>query len=148
MIPNVQRIVAAAIRNKRRLSLCYDGRPQARVVEPHLIYSSSQKTGTLLAYQVQGYHSSKRQGSFWRAFQLRKIDEISVSDELFLPRIDEGYFKVAALIKGETSLRVNDADAYMHFNPAIYGPPMPIYLATSPSLTMPLLRPGEKPGSV
>ena len=139
MIPNVQHIVAAAIRNKRRLGLRYDDRPQDRFVEPHIIYTSDQEVATVLAYQVRGYHSSRRQGSFWRPFQLRKIDEISVIDELFLPRIGEGYFKVAALIKGQTLLRVNDADAYMHFSTAIHGPPVPVYIATSPSLTMPRL---------
>ena len=137
MIPNVQHIVAAAIRNKRRLGLRYDGRPQDRFVEPHIIYTSDQEVATVLAYQVRGYHSSRRQGSFWRPFQLRKIDEISVIDELFLPRFSEGYFKAAALIKGQTLLRVNDADAYMHFSKAIHGPPLPVYIGTSPSLTMP-----------
>jgi len=141
VIPNVQHIVAAAIRNKRLLGLFYDGQPHDRFIEPHIIYTSTQEILIVLAYQVRGYHSSKRQDSFWRPFQLRKIDEISVLDELFLPRIGEGYFKVAALIKGQTHLRVNDADAYMHFSPAIYGPPVPVYIATSPSLTMPRIEP-------
>ena len=144
MIPNVQHFVAAAIRNKRRLCLRYDGRPQDRFVEPHIIFASDQEIVTVLAYQVRGYNSSRRQGSFWRPFHLGKIDEISVIDELFLARIGEGYFKVAALIKGRTLLRVNDADAYMHFSTAIHGPPVPVYIATSPSLTMPRIVPGSK----
>lgn len=144
MIPNVQHIVASAIRNKRRLRLYYDGRPDDRFVEPHIIYISDQEIVMALAYQVWGHHSSRRQGPFWRPFQLRKIDEISVTDELFLPRIGEGYFKVAALIKGRTLLRVKDADAYMHFNTAIYGPPVPVYIATSPSLTMHQVEPRIK----
>ena len=145
MIPNVQHIVAAAIRNKRRLGLRYDGRLHDRFVEPHVIFTSDQDTLTVLAYQVRGYHSLRRQGSFWRPFQLRKIDNISVIDELFLPRISEGYFKVAALIKGQTLLRVNEADAFMHFSTAIHGPPVPVYIATSPSLTMPRVVSTSKP---
>jgi len=76
---------------------------------------------------------------------LRKIDNIAVIDELFLPRIGEGYFKVAALIKGQTLLRVNEADAFMHFSTAIHGPPVPVYVATSPSLTMPRVASTSKP---
>ena len=145
MIPNVQHIVAAAIRNKRRLGLCYDGQSHDRFVEPHIIFTSDQDTLTVLAYQIRGYHSSRRLGSFWRPFQLRKIDNIAVIDELFLPRIGEGYFKVAALIKGQTLLRVNEADAFMHFSTAIHGPPVPVYVATSPSLTMPRVASTSKP---
>lgn len=144
MIPNVQHFVAAAIRNKRRLSLLYDGKRKERIVEPHIIYVAEAKILTLLAYQVRGYHSSKRQGSFWRPFQLRKVDAISVTEELFLPREREGYIKVASLIKGETLLRVQHADDYMYFNATIYGPPLPVYLATSPSLTLSLLGSGSK----
>jgi hypothetical protein len=68
-----------------------------------------------------------------------------VIDELFLPRFGEGYFKVAALIKGQTLFRVNDADAYMHFSKAIHGPPVPVYIATSPSLAMPRITSRRKP---
>ena len=79
----------------------------------------------MLAYQVRGYHSSKRQGPFWRPFQLRKIDHISVMDELYEPRIEAGFFKVAALVKGEILLKVEEAGEYTYFNTGIYGPPSP-----------------------
>lgn len=136
MVPNVQHIIQAAIRNKRRLSIRYDGRPHERVVEPHLLYRSDQDVITILAYQVRGYHSSKRRGSFWRPFQIRKIDSISVTDELFTPRMREGYIKVCDLIQGTALIRVNGADAFMHFNPGIYGPPTPAYLASTPTMLM------------
>ena len=92
--------------------------------------------GELLAYQVRGYHSSKRRGSFWRPFQIRKIDAISVTEELFTPRMKEGYIKVCDLIQGTALVRVNGADAYMHFNPAIAGPPTPAYLTSTPTMLM------------
>ena len=139
MIPNVQNIIQAAVRNKRRLSLRYDGRSHARIVEPHLLFRSDQDVITMLAYQVRGYHSSKRRGSFWRPFQIRKIDSISVTDELFTPRMKEGYIKVCDMIQGTALVRVDGADTYMHFNPAIYGPPTPAYLAASPSMLLHML---------
>ncbi len=125
LIPNVQTIVAAAMRSRRRLKVHYDRRVAPRVLEPHLIFLSEEKSLNLLAYQVRGYHSSKRQGPFWRPFQLRKIDHISVMDELFEPRIEAGFFKVVAMVKGEILLRVEEAGDYTYFNTEIYGPPSP-----------------------
>lgn len=118
------------------MSLRYDGRPHERIVEPHLLYRSDQDVITILAYQVRGYHSSKRRGSFWRPFQIRKIDSIVVTEELFAPRMKEGYIKVCDLIQGTALVRVNGADAYMHLNPDIAGPPTPAYLASTPTMLM------------
>lgn len=125
MIPNVQNILVAAIRSRRRLKMHYDGRIAARVLEPHVIYMSEENLLTLLAYQVSGYHSSRRHGPFWRPFQVRKIDHVSIMDELFEPRIESGYFKVAAMIKGRVLLRVKEVGEYTYYNNAIYGPPVP-----------------------
>lgn len=125
MIPNVQSMVVAAVRSRRRLKVHYDGHVAVRVLEPHIVYTSKEKILTLLAYQIRGYHSSKRQGPFWRPFQLRKIEHISVMDELFEPRIEAGYFKIAAMVKGQILLRVQEAGEYTYLNSAIYGPPLP-----------------------
>lgn len=125
MIPNVQLIISAALRNRRRLQVHYDRRVAGRILEPHIIYSSEEGVITLLAFQVRGYSSTKREGPFWRPFQLRKIDHISVTDELFEPRIEAGYFKVAAMVKGRVLLRVQEAADYTYLNTDIYGPPSP-----------------------
>lgn len=125
LIPNVQNILTAAVRSRRCLKIHYDGHVAVRFVEPHIIYISEDKVLTLLAYQVRGYHSSKRQGPFWRPFQVRKIDRLSVSDEMFDPRIEAGFFKVAAMVKGQVLLRVQEAGEYTYLNKGIYGPPLP-----------------------
>jgi len=125
LIPNVQNILVAAIRCRRRLLLHYDGRVASRVVEPHIIYTSEENLLVLLAYQVRGYHSSKRHGPFWRPFLARKIEHISVMDELFEPRVEAGFFKVAAMVEGQVLLRVKEAGDYTYLNTAVYGPPVP-----------------------
>jgi hypothetical protein len=103
----------------------YDRRVAVRILEPHILYASESSVLMLLAFQVKGYHSSSRQGPFWRPFQLRKIDHISVTDELFEPRIEAGYFKVAAVLKGSVVLRVQEAGEYVFLNTALSGPPSP-----------------------
>ncbi len=141
MLPNVQRLIVSAIRNKRCVLIRYDGRSHSRVVEPHLLYQSQDGGLTLLAYQVRGYHSSKRKGSFWRPFQLRKIDSIYVMAELFEPRIQQGYKAVSELIRGSSVARVDVAPSrYNYFNPARYGPPTPAYLAPTPTMMLRLAK--------
>lgn len=90
----------------------------------------------MLAYQVRGYHSSKRRGSFWRPFQLRKIDNISVTDEIFSGRVREGFRNVCKLIRGDSLLSVRLNDPYDYFRPELCGPVAPAYLASTPSLMM------------
>ena len=53
------------------------------------------------------------------------------------------------MIQGTALMRVDGADTYMHFNPAIYGPPTPAYLAASPSMLMRMLAANnaEKPAN-
>ena len=134
MIPNAQNLVVAAIRNKRRLVIRYAGRSRSRTVEPHMLYHSEEGALTILCYQVDGYHSSKRQDSFWRPFQVKKIDNLVVEPEVFSPRLKEGFNEVHGLIRGTVLNRVvTEPDAYMHFTSEIYGPPTPAYLASSPS---------------
>jgi predicted DNA-binding transcriptional regulator YafY len=99
---NVQRIIASAIHNRRRLFIRYNGQANARLIEPHVLYRTTEGIFALVAYQVRGYQSSVRRGTFWRPFQLDRIDSISVTDETFLPRIRQGYETVVALMRGET----------------------------------------------
>lgn len=134
MIPNVQRLLTSAIRNRRRVLLRYDGRERSRVVEPHLLYSGSNGM-TLVGYQIRGYHSSRRQGAYWRPFQLGKIDHIYVTDETFTPRQKQGYETVSKVVRGAVVASVEvKPSKYSYFNPAVYGPPRPAYLAATPSL--------------
>ena len=141
MIPNLYKTIASAIRNKRRIVIRYSGRSLSRVVEPHALFKSEDGDVTLLGYQVRGYHSSKRNDSFWRPFQLRKIDNIHVSQELFEARLSQGYATVARTLKGEILSALEcGPDDYRFFDSRIYGPPVPAYLAPTATLMMRLAR--------
>jgi hypothetical protein len=106
MLPNLVPTLTAAIRNRRCAILRYDGKMESRTVEPHVLFRANADL-VLVAYQVKGYHSSRREGSFWRPFSLQKIDSLVVADELFVPRLAHGYEKVLAAIKGEILMRVD-----------------------------------------
>lgn len=134
MIPNVKRLVGSAIRNRRRMLIRYDGKERSRVIEPHMLYYSRNGGMNLLAYQIRGYHSSKRKGSYWRPFQLSKIDSIYVTEETFQARQKEGYSAVSKLVRGDNLVSIDTSpDRYCYFNPAMFGPPTPAYLAATPS---------------
>ncbi len=144
MLPNAQRLITSAVRNKRRVLIRYDGRSQSRVVEPHILYRSEAGNLTMVGYQVRGYHSSKRRGSFWRPFQLRKIDSMHVLDEVFEPRLREGYSAVAATIRGALLAKLESKEnRYTYLSTELQGPPTPAYLAATPTL---MLRMANKTG--
>jgi len=148
MIPNLYKTIASAIRNKRRIVIRYNGRSRSRVVEPHAIYRGEDGEVNLLGYQVRGYHSSKRNGSFWRPFQLHKIDNIHVSQELFEPRLSAGYAAVVSSLKGQVLAALGEgSDEYRFFDARVYGPPVPAYLAPTPTLMLQMSRSGGAHGT-
>lgn len=137
MLPNINQIIGAAIRNKRRLLLRYDGRSNTRVVEPHLLYRAKNGVTTMVAYQISGYHSSKRHGTFWRPFQLKKVDSVYVMNDVFTTRNANGYDEVIKLVKGEIISQVPSPESpYSFFEPEVCGPPIPAYLSPTPSVVM------------
>jgi len=145
MLPNINEIVSSAIRNKRRLLLRYDGRSNTRVVEPHLLYRAENGAVTMVAYQISGYHSSKRRGTFWRPFQLKKVDSVYVMNDVFEARIAQGYESVSKLVKGEITSRITTDDSpYSFFRPGRYGPPIPAYLSPTPSVVMRAVSPNSR----
>ncbi|MDH3637768.1 MAG: WYL domain-containing protein [Gammaproteobacteria bacterium] len=145
MLPNIKEVVSAAIRNKRRLLLRYDSRSHTRVVEPHLLYRSENGALTMVAYQISGYHSSKRRGTFWRPFQLKKVDSVYVMNDVFETRNAQGYDSVIKLVKGEIVSHVTPDDSlYNFFKPAAYGPPIPAYLSPTPSVVMRAVSPTSR----
>lgn len=147
MIPNLYKTIASAIRNGRRIVIRYNGRPGSRVVEPHMLFKSESGGMGLLAYQVRGYHSSKRNGSYWRAFHLQKIDNIHVSQELFEPRVGHGYAAVSRSIKGEILAALQpEASEYRFFDDRVQGPPVPAYLAPTPALMLRMARDSTRQG--
>jgi hypothetical protein len=129
VLPNLIPTLTAAIRNRRCVVLRYDGKTETRTVEPHVLFRTHGDRGgdlVLVTYQVKGYHSSRREGSFWRPFGLQKIDSLVVADELFVPRLAHGYENVLAAIKGEVLMRVDPKPTdYTFQGTGIYGPPAP-----------------------
>lgn len=141
MIPNLYKTIASAIRNKRRILIRYNGRAMSRVVEPHALFKAEDGEVSLLGYQVRGYHSRKRNGSFWRPFQLKKIDNVHVSQELFEARLSHGYAAVARSLKGQMMSALDvEPDDYRFFDARLYGPPVPAYLAPTPTLMLRMAR--------
>jgi len=126
MIPHLSSIITAAIHGKRRLHVQYKGQA-ARVIEPHLLYRTGSGRFVMQAYQVSGYTSGRRKPPFWRPFQLAKVTAVHVTDDLFVPRIAEGYGAVRKALREEPMAAVEemgDSD-YVYFNPAVCGPPKP-----------------------
>ncbi len=78
---------------------------------------------TLIAYQLRGDHSSNRRGTFWRPFQLSKINSIYVSQDVFTPRVRQGYETVIELIRGDTIAVVDvKPSEYFFHHRGIQGP--------------------------
>lgn len=126
MLPNAQQLISTAIRTRRRLLIRYDGYAHARVVEPHMLYRARDGVLTLIAYQVRGYHSNKRRGTFWRPFRLVNIDSVYVTGETFSPRIRQGYKTVSDLINGESIAKVEVTPGdYDFFHRGAYAAPAP-----------------------
>jgi hypothetical protein len=126
MIPNLIEILSGAIANKRRVSIRYKGQEEPRIIEPHILYKTRGGRYVVESYQVRGYSSGGRVPPFWRPFQLRKMTTVIVLDELFTPRIVEGFQTIRKLVSGETAAIVELAEnEYFYFNSQLYGPPKP-----------------------
>ena len=126
MVINIIDTVSAAIVNRRRLRISYKGQSGTRLVEPHMLYRTPSNRYILESYQVGGYSSGGRVPPFWRPFRLRKVSSVQVVDELFDPRIVEGYQTIRKLVNGQILSAVELEDnEYCYFNAGVYGPPKP-----------------------
>lgn len=99
---NILQILSKAIKDRRCLALRYQDQKAVRVVEPHAIYTDEHSQLMLDAYQVRGYSSSGRPLPFWRPFRIKKITDVEVLKEVFVPRTAEGFS--AARLKYKTGL--------------------------------------------
>jgi predicted DNA-binding transcriptional regulator YafY len=72
--------IAAAIRQKRRLQVDYDG--AARVFEPHTLGADASGALLVCGYQVRG-GSRSGQSSGWKTFSLARIGAVAALDEHF-----------------------------------------------------------------
>ena len=66
---------------------------------------------------------------------------------MFEPRAKEGFHNVCELIQGTLLEKVRVDEEYSFFEPRVYGPPTPAYLATAPTLTLRIANRPETPES-
>jgi predicted DNA-binding transcriptional regulator YafY len=88
---NILQILSKAIKERRCVALRYQDQKAVRVVEPHAIYTDEHSQLMLDAYQVRGYSSSGRPLPFWRPFRIKRIADVDVLKEVFMPRTAEGF---------------------------------------------------------
>jgi len=91
LLPNVLKVLSAAIRDRRCVAIRYHGQREIRVVEPHAVYTNDRGELVVDAYQVRGFSASKRESPYWRPFRLRKIAALSLLKEQFEIRSKEGF---------------------------------------------------------
>ena len=91
MIPNILQLLTKAIGEKHCVAIRYHDQRHVRVVEPHVVYTHESGELVLDAFQTRGYSSSGRPPPFWRPFRLKKINAISVLQENFETRVQEGF---------------------------------------------------------
>jgi len=122
VLADTLKVVTSALQQQRRLAIRYNGHVNLCVIEPHVLYRAQDGMLVLVAYQKGSYLSSVRRGTFWRPFQLRRIENIYVTDELFSPRFRQGYKTVAALIRGEILAGLElTTDGYGTFDQGMRG---------------------------
>ena len=127
---NILQILSRAIKERRCIAIRYQGQRSVRVVEPHAIYSDDQSQLMLDAYQIRGHSSSGRPLPFWRPFRVKKIDEVEVLKNVFVPRTSEGFS--AARLKYKNGLvAIVEAPGAVFSNPEPtmeVGPPRPPHM--------------------
>ncbi len=128
MIPNILEILSAAIINKRCVAVRYKGQTQTRFIEPHILYRTKSGRYVVESYQIRGHSAGGRLPPFWRPFQLKKITTVQVLEELFNPRVVEGFQTIRKMVTSEIIGVVEMAEnEYFYFNSGVYGPPKPQY---------------------
>ena len=130
---NILQMLTKAIRERRCVALRYQDQRSVRVIEPHAIYSDEHSQLMLDGYQIRGHSSSGRPLPFWRPFRIKKIADVEVLKEVFMPRTAEGFS--AARLKYKNGLV---AIVEVPSNPFSYpeatlemGPPRPEHLRRS-----------------
>ncbi len=91
MLPNIIALLSQAVTEKHCVAIRYRDQRQVRVIEPHAIYSNDRGELVVDAYQTRGFSESGRPTPFWRPFRLKQIAAASVLQEIFKPRMAEGF---------------------------------------------------------
>ncbi|OCB70134.1 hypothetical protein B0A79_01335 [Flavobacterium piscis] len=76
--------IIEAIENQNIIEFSYEGK--SRVVEPHCYGKTTAGNEAIRAYQIDGFSSSGKMG--WKIYDLRKADDIEVTNDTFSTRND------------------------------------------------------------
>ena len=79
---NIKETIIFAIKSRKKVELNYKGEG-LRLVCPHALYISSTSKILVDSYQLSGYSTHAEQIPGWRPFDISKITEIKVLDEIF-----------------------------------------------------------------
>lgn len=91
MSQNILQLLVNAVKQKRCVAVRYRDQNQVRVLEPHVIYTDDNGEIVVDAFQTRGYSAAGRPVPFWRPFRVKKIGALSILNEGFSPRYDEGF---------------------------------------------------------
>ena len=91
MSQNILQLLVNAVKQKRCVAVRYRDQNQVRVLEPHVIYTDDSGEIVVDAFQTRGYSAAGRPVPFWRPFRVKKIGALSILNEGFIPRYDEGF---------------------------------------------------------
>jgi len=91
MSQNILQLLVNAVKQKRCVAVRYRDQNQVRVLEPHAIYTDDSGEIVVDAFQTRGYSAAGRPVPFWRPFRVKKIGALSILNEGFSPRYDEGF---------------------------------------------------------
>jgi hypothetical protein len=82
------------------------------------------------AYQIRGHSSSGRPLPFWRPFRVKKIDEIEILKNVFMPRTAEGFSAARLKYKnGLVAIVEAPGAVFAHPDAAVeVGPPRPAHM--------------------
>lgn len=127
---NILQILSRAIKERHCIAIRYQGHRAVRVVEPHAIYSDDQSQLMLDGYQIRGHSSSGRPLPAWRPFRVKKIDQVEILKNVFMPRTAEGFS--AARLKYKNGLvAIVEVPGAVFAQPEAameVGPPRPAHL--------------------
>lgn len=127
---NILQILTRAIKDRRCVALRYERQRAVRVIEPHAVYSDEHSQLLLDAYQIRGYSSSGRPLPFWRPFRIKKIVDVQILKDVFMPRTAEGFSAARLKYKnGLVAIVESPGAVFVHPEAAMeVGPPRPPHL--------------------
>lgn len=79
---NIQNQIIEAIRSKCKVEFNYKGEGY-RIACPHALYISTSGKIRVDSYQISGYSSHSNKSPYWRPFDVAKITELKILNELF-----------------------------------------------------------------